>query len=116
MITGTHAMLFSPDADATRAFLRDVIGFDSIDAGGGWLIFKLPPAELGVHPSGGETDHQLYLVCDDVNATIKELRERGAQFEDDGKVNDEGWGLIAYLSVPGGGRLGMYEVKHPTAI
>jgi catechol 2,3-dioxygenase-like lactoylglutathione lyase family enzyme len=116
MITGAHAMFYSPDADATRAFLRDVVGFDSVDAGGGWLIFKLPPAELGVHPSDGASVHELYLVCDDIDATIKELRGRGAVFEDDGKVTHEIWGSIAYMAVPGGGRLGVYEVRHPSAI
>jgi catechol 2,3-dioxygenase-like lactoylglutathione lyase family enzyme len=116
MITAGHVVVFAPDADAARVFFRDTLGLGSIDAGGGWLIFKLPPAELAVHPSGGETHHELYLMCDDITRTVAELRERGAEFDDDGKVTDAGFGQVAYVRIPGGGRVGVYQPKHPTAV
>ncbi len=109
MITGAHAIVFSRDAEADRAFFRDVLGFEHVDAGGGWLIFALPPAELAVHP--GEAAHRLYLMCDDVRATVAELQGRGVEFLRD--VADEGWGLLTALRLPGGGELGLYEPKHP---
>ncbi len=110
MITGAHTIVFSEDAEADRAFFRDVLQFDHVDAGGGWLIFALPPAELAVHP--GESAHQLYLMCDDIAATTTELRARGVELTRD--VSDEGWGLLTALRLPGGGELGLYEPKHPT--
>jgi hypothetical protein len=109
MITGAHAIVFSQDAEADRAFFRDVLQLDHVDAGGGWLIFALPPAELAVHP--GEPAHQLYLMCDDIAATTHELRERGVQTSN---VSDQGWGLLSAIKLPGGGELGLYEPKHPT--
>jgi len=109
MITGAHAILFSEDADADRAFFKDVLKFDHVDAGGGWLIFALPPAELALHP--GADKHELYLMCDDIAATTRELRERGVET---GDVPDRGWGLLSSLKLPGGGDLGLYEPKHPT--
>ena len=112
MITGVHAMLNTPDAEGLRAFFRDVLGFDSVDAGEGWLIFKLPPAELGIHPSDGGQDAELYLLCDDVHKTIAELNEKGVETSD---VQDLGWGKVTMVSIPGGGKLGMYEPAHPTA-
>src|SRR5438309_1989396 len=81
MITGVHALIYSPDADADRAFIRDVLGLDYVDTGGGWLIFALPPAEVGIHPTDGQPHHELYLMCDDVDRTIDELRAKGAEFE-----------------------------------
>lgn len=112
MITGAHAIIYSAAADEVRAFLRDVLGFRSVDAGGGWLIFALPPAELAVHPAGGEGVHQLYLMCDDIEATVAELRGKGIEV---GPVSDEGWGLLTSIIMPGGGELGLYEPRHPTA-
>jgi hypothetical protein len=106
MITGAHAIVFSEDAEADRAFVRDVLHFDHVDAGGGWLIFALPPAELAVHP--GEPAHQLYLMCDDIHATVDELGVETTP------VSDQGWGLLSSLKLPGGGELGLYEPKHPT--
>ena len=88
MITGAHAILFTPDADGLRAFVRDVLGLPSVDAGGGWLIFALPPAELAAHPTEGETRHELYLMCDDIEATVEELRAKGVEFS--APVSDEG--------------------------
>lgn len=109
MITGAHAIVFSADAEADRAFFRDVLGFDSVDAGGGWLIFALPPAELAVHP--GPAEHRLYLMCDDVAGTVEELRGRGVELVRE--VSDEGWGLLTAIRLPGGGELGLYEPRHP---
>ena len=111
MITGVHAVLFSEDAEAVRAFLRDILDLDSVDAGGGWLIFALPPAELAAHPSESSGRHQLYLMCDDIEATRQELSSKGVEFTQ--PVSDEGWGLVTALSVPGGGELGLYEPRHP---
>ena len=114
MISGVHAIVYSKDAERTRAFFRDVLGFGSVDAGHGWLIFALPPAELGVHPTEGEGYHELYLMCDDVQAAVSELKSRGVEFTRE--VTDQGWGLLARLRMPGGGEMGLYQPKHPTAI
>ena len=111
-ISGVHLTAFSTDAEATRAFLRDALELDSVDAGGGWLIFALPPAELGVHPTDGPPKHELYLTCDDVDATVTELRAKGVELAR--PVSDEGFGRVAYLDVPGLGELGLYEPHHPT--
>ena len=112
MIGAVHMTVFSRDAEATRAFFRDVLDLESVDAGGGWLIFALPPAELGVHPTDGEPKHELYLMCDDVDATIETLRGKGVELAR--PVSDEGFGRVAYLDVPGIGELGLYEPRHPT--
>ena len=114
MITGAHAILFTPDAAGLRAFVRDVLGFPSVDAGGGWLIFALPPAELAARPTEGETRHELYLMCDDIEATVEELRGKGVEFS--APVSDAGFGLMTAIALPGGGELGLYEPRHPTAI
>jgi catechol 2,3-dioxygenase-like lactoylglutathione lyase family enzyme len=112
MITGAHAIVYTKDADAVRAFFRGVLEFRSVDAGGGWLIFALPPAELAAHPSDGEPRHELYLMCDDIEATTAELGAKGVEFN--GPVTDEGFGLMTAIRLPGGGELGLYEPKHPT--
>jgi catechol 2,3-dioxygenase-like lactoylglutathione lyase family enzyme len=112
MIKGTHAVLFSRDPEAVRAYFRDVLGFASVDAGGGWLIFALPPAELGVHPTGDAPSASLYLLCDDLAATTGELGARGAVFA--GPVAEQEWGRVVMLALPDGGELGLYEPKHPT--
>jgi catechol 2,3-dioxygenase-like lactoylglutathione lyase family enzyme len=114
MITGVHAVLFTRDADALRAFCRDVLELDSVDAGGGWLIFGLPPAELAAHPADEGGRHELYLMCDDVDATVDALRAKGV--EPTGPVRDEGWGLVTAIALPGGVELGLYEPRHPTAL
>jgi catechol 2,3-dioxygenase-like lactoylglutathione lyase family enzyme len=114
MITGVHAVLFAQDAEATRAFLRDTLGLESVDAGGGWLIFALPPAELAVHPAQQSGRHEIYLMCDDIEASVAELTAMGVEFTR--PVSDEGFGLVTALKVPGGGELGLYEPRHPTAI
>jgi catechol 2,3-dioxygenase-like lactoylglutathione lyase family enzyme len=113
MITGTHAILYADDAVAARAFLRDVLGLPNVDAGGGWLVFKLPPAELGVHPADEGGRHELFLMCDDIEATVRELTAKGVEFT--GPVRDEGFGLMAVLRVPGAGELGIYQPKHAIA-
>jgi hypothetical protein len=112
VITGVHAIVFSPQADEVRAFFRDVLELDSVDAGGGWLIFALPPAELAAHP--GEPRHELYLMCDDISATIAQLEAKGVSTT--GPVRDEGWGLLTAIALPGGGELGLYEPRHPSPL
>ena len=114
MITGVHAVVFTKNAEATRGFFRDVLGFSSVDAGGGWLIFTLPPAELAAHPTDGAAHHELYLMCDDVHATVDELKSKGVEFSR--PISDEGFGLLTAMSLPGGGELGLYEPKHPSPL
>jgi len=110
VISAVHSILFARDADAVRAFFRDVLGLRSVDAGGGWPIFALPPAELAVHP-GEEPRHELYLMTDDLEATLAELRERGVTIGSE--PSDEGWGVLASVEVPGFGPIGLYEPRHP---
>jgi catechol 2,3-dioxygenase-like lactoylglutathione lyase family enzyme len=111
VITGAHAIVYSRDADADRAFFRDVLGFPSVDAGGGWLIFALPPAELAAHPADAGGRHELYLMCDEIEATVADLQAKGVEFT--APVSDEGFGLLTSLKLPGGGELGLYEPRHP---
>ena len=112
VITGAHAIIYTRDAEADRAFFRDVLGFSSVDAGGGWLIFALPPAELAAHPTEEAGHHELYLMCDDVHATVDELAGNGVEFSR--PISDEGFGLMTSIKLPGGGELGLYEPRHPT--
>jgi predicted enzyme related to lactoylglutathione lyase len=114
VITGVHALVFSKDAEAVRAFFGDVLGLPSVDAGGGWLIFALPPAELAAHPAEQSGAHELYLMCDDIAATVEELKAKGVGFAT--PVTEQGFGLMTRLKLPGGGELGLYEPRHPTAI
>src|SRR5262245_4198679 len=114
MITGAHAIIYTSQADEARALLRDTIGFKGVDAGDGWLIFALPPAELAVHPTAGGGHHELYLMCDDIDATVEELTARGAVFSQ--PSSDQGWGLLTSMTLPGGVELGLYEPRHPTAV
>lgn len=114
MITGIHAIVFSPEAEQVRAFFRDVLGLSSADAGGGWLIFALPPAELAVHPADGDTRHELYLMCDDIHATLAELQGKGVDVAKD--VTDQGWGLLAAIRLPDGSELPVYEPRHPSPV
>jgi hypothetical protein len=109
VITGAHAIVYSTDAEADRAFLRDVLGFPHVDAGDGWLIFALPPAEVAVHP-GDENDlHELYLMTDDVAALVATMAAQGISAS---PVADRGWGLLTEVKLPGGGRLGVYQPRH----
>ena len=112
MIDAVHSILFARDADAARAFFADVLELNSVDAGGGWLIFALPPAELAIHPAdGGEPRHELYLMTDDLEATLAKLRERGIAIASE--PSDQGWGVLAAVEVPGFGPVGLYEPRHP---
>jgi catechol 2,3-dioxygenase-like lactoylglutathione lyase family enzyme len=113
VIDGVHTILYAEDADAARAFFRDVLGFDAVDAGDGWLIFALPPGELACHPAGA-VRHELFLMCRDLHATVAELEGKGVEFTE--PVTDEGWGLITRLRVPGGGDIGLYEPRHASPL
>ena len=112
MISGAHAVIFTKDAEADRAFFRDVLEFSSVDAGEGWLIFALPPAELAAHPTDDAGHHELYLMCDNVYSTVDELEGKGVAFTQ--PISDEGFGLVTAIRLPGGGELGLYEPRHPT--
>ena len=114
MIVGAHAIIFARDPQAARAFFRDVLDFPSVDAGGGWLIFELPPTELATHPSEGDGHHELYLMCDDIEATVEELKQEGVEFTR--PITDAGWGLVTAIAVPGAGDLALYEPKHPSPV
>ena len=114
MIIGMHAMLYSKDADAARRFLGDALGLRSIDAGEGWLIFALPPAEMGVHPTDDEQGPGLYFLCDDIQGTVTHLKSRGVEVTR--PIEDQGWGVVTTLRIPGGGEIGLYEPRHPTAL
>jgi catechol 2,3-dioxygenase-like lactoylglutathione lyase family enzyme len=114
-IIGVHAILFSQDPAADRAFLEDVLGLASVDAGEGWLVFALPPAELAAHPASADGGgYDLYLMCDDVEATVRELEAKGVEFS--GEVTRQRWGLITAIDLPGGGRLGLYEPLHASPL
>jgi len=112
MITGVHALIYTKQADAVRAFFKDVVGAPSVDAGRGWLIFALPPAELGIHPEDHES-HELYLMCDDIDRTLAELKAKGVEA---GPISDQGWGRVASITIASGVTLGLYEARHPTAL
>jgi predicted enzyme related to lactoylglutathione lyase len=114
VINGVHAVVFSPQAEKVRAFFADVLGLSSVDAGGGWLIFALPPAELAVHPADGDTRPELYLMCDDIQATLAELRDKGVEVARD--ITDQGWGRLAAIRLPDGGELPIYEPRHPSPV
>jgi predicted enzyme related to lactoylglutathione lyase len=113
MLTGTHVILYSTDAVADRAFLHDVLGWSGVDAGDGWMIFALPPAEVAVHPTDGDAKHELYLMCDDIGRTLSELSARGV--EATRPATDRGWGVVATLRMPSGAELSLYEPRHPVA-
>lgn len=113
MINGTHVIVHSQDADADRRFIRDVLGFGNVDAGGGWLIFKLPPAEVAVHPTDGESRHELYFMCDDIRATLATLAEKGVEISR--PVEEQRWGALASIRLPSGSELSLYEPRHPVA-
>jgi len=114
VITGVHALIYSQQAEAVRAFLRDTLGWSHVDSGDGWLIFAMPPAEIAVHPTEGQLSTELYLMCDDIGATVEELRAKGVRFE--GAVEDQGWGRLTMIRLPDGSKLGLYQPQHPTAV
>lgn len=118
-ITGAHALLYTAEPEAVRDIFRDVFGFKHVDLGDGWLVFALPPAELGIHPAEGPTyergvRHQLTLMCDEIASTVEELRGKGVDVR--GEPEDEGWGITTTLALPGGVDVMLYEPRHPTAI
>lgn len=113
MISGTHVVVYSKNAEADRAFFRDVLGFPSVDAGHGWLIFALPPAEAAFHPSENGIGHEFYLMCDDLKAEIASLAKKNVQCS---AVQEARWGSITKIQLPGGGEVGFYQPKHPTAL
>jgi len=112
VITGVHAIVFSPEAEKVRAFFADALALDFVDAGGGWPIFALPPAELAVHPAEVEGGHQLFLMCDDIRATLADLRGKGVEVAQD--IHEQSWGLLASVRLPDGTQLGIYEPRHPS--
>jgi hypothetical protein len=109
MIIGAHSIIYSRNPDADRTFLRDVLKLPNVDVGGGWLIFGLPPAEVAVHPSDKNNVHELYLMCDDVEALIEEMKKRNIAC---GPVHNQGWGLLTQITLPSGGKLGVYQPRH----
>lgn len=113
MISGVHAIIYSKQAERLREFFRDVLEYPSVDAGGGWSIFALPPAELAMHPAD-DSYHELYLMCDDVHAVTKELQSKGVELAV--PISDRGWGLVTRLILPSGDQIGLYQPKHPTAL
>ena len=113
MIHGAHVIIYSKDAEADRAFFRDVLKYESVDAGHGWLIFALPPSEVAVHPSDENNAHELFLMCDDVHALIAEMKEKNVKCS---SVEEQRWGSITRLALPGGATLGVYQPKHPSPL
>src|SRR5882724_13520364 len=113
MIFGAHVIVYSKDATADRAVLREVLGLSAVDAGHGWLIFELPPAEVAVHPAEENGGHELYFLCDDLKAEISALLEKGVHCS---AVQEARWGSITKIQLPGGGEVGLYQPKHPTAL
>jgi catechol 2,3-dioxygenase-like lactoylglutathione lyase family enzyme len=116
VITGAHAIVFAEEPDAARAFFGDTLGLRAVDAGGGWLIFALPPAELACHPTAPPDSgrHELFLMCDDVEATVAELEAAGVEFVT--PISDEAFGRMTRMRVPGGGELGLYQPTHPSPL
>jgi catechol 2,3-dioxygenase-like lactoylglutathione lyase family enzyme len=113
MIFGAHVIVYSNDAAADRRFFQDVLGLASLDAGQGWLIFALPPAELAVHPGGAKEGHELYFMCDDVHAEVRRLAGLGVRCSD---IENARWGSVTHVPLPGGSRLGLYQPSHPLAL
>jgi catechol 2,3-dioxygenase-like lactoylglutathione lyase family enzyme len=113
MISGAHVIVYSKDAEADRVFFRDVLGLKSVDAGHGWLIFALPPAEAAFHPSAKTNEHELYFLCDDLKFEMDSLANKNVSCTE---VHEERWGSITKILLPGGGKIGLYQPKHPTAL
>jgi predicted enzyme related to lactoylglutathione lyase len=114
LISGAHVLIYSRDVEADRAFFKEVLGLDSVDSGGGWLIFALPPSEVAVHPTEEEEErHQLYLLCDDIEATARELEGKGVSLKR--PFDEERWGRVTEISLPSGATIGLYQPKHPLA-
>ncbi len=109
MIIGAHSIIYSKNSDADRAFLRDVIGFPNVDVGGGWLIFGLPPGEIAIHPGEANDVHEFYLMCDDIEAFVADMEAHGVDYS---PVSSQGWGMLTEVTMPGGGKLGVYQPRH----
>src|SRR5882724_4166664 len=114
MINGIHGVIYTRDAEGVRAFFKDKLGYPFVNAGHGWLIFALPPAELGIHPIDEGGHHELWLMCDDLKKTVAQLTAKGVEFN--GPMTDEGFGYVTAIKMPGGGELGLFQPKHPTAL
>ena len=110
MITGAHIMIYSHDAEADRAFFRDILGLDNVDAGYGWLIFRLPPSDVALHPSHDNDLHEVSLMCDDIESEIDRLSRAGVECT---PIQEQGWGRLTRLHLPGGGSLALYQPTHP---
>lgn len=113
MINGAHVVIYSKDPEADRAFFRDVLRFPSVDAGHGWLIFAMPPLEAAFHDSEKNNQHELFLMCDDLQATLEHLKSKRVPVSD---VSDQRWGKLASLTLPGGGKIGIYQPQHPSPL
>jgi hypothetical protein len=113
MISGAHVIIYSKDADADRLFFDEILGFNSVDAGRGWLIFALPPAEVAFHPNDTNNKHELWFMCKDIVEEVKSLKLKGVPCTD---VKDEPWGMLTMITLPSGGEIGIYQPKHPTAV
>jgi len=113
MIFGAHTIVFSQDAEADRAFFRDVLSMEGVDSGGGWLIFALPPTEMAFHPTDGANVNEIYLLCDDIVDEMSRLEAKGVTFS---KVDEERWGTVTRFTLPGGTEIGLYQPKHPLAL
>lgn len=113
MINGAHVIIYTNDVDADRKFFRDVLEYPHVDVGDGWLIFKLPPAEIAMHPADGAPSHEFFLMCDDIERTVEELTAKGVEFTS--AVSNAGWGLMTSIRMPGGSELGLYQPKHQVA-
>jgi hypothetical protein len=109
MITGVHTIIYSKNAEADKAFFRDVLKLTNVDVGHGWLIFGLPPSELAVHPSDDIEHHEIYLMCDNINEFVQQMTEHNMTC---GEIQDQGWGLLVELTLPGGGKIGVYQPRH----
>ena len=114
MIQGIHAIIYSKKAEELRRFLSDELEWRSVDAGEGWLIFALPPAEMGIHPTEEEGHHELFLMCTEINGTVEQLKGKGVKIKS--PISDRGWGLVTKLELPSGDEIALYQPKHPTAI
>jgi catechol 2,3-dioxygenase-like lactoylglutathione lyase family enzyme len=113
LINGAHVVVYTKDAEADRAFFRDVLQFSSVDAGHGWLIFAMPPLEVALHDSEKNDQHELFFMCDDIMATLTDLKSKRVKVSD---VSEQRWGKLATLTLPGGGKIGLYEPNHPTPL
>lgn len=109
MISGAHVIIYSKDAEADRKFLKEVIGLPSVDVGDGWLIFGLPRSEVAVHPHNRNDEHELYLMCEDVNKLVAQMKQKGVAC---GEISNQGWGMLTQVTLPGGGKLGIYQPRH----